>query len=42
VGLAACLFLAFWVEPQTWLIGLALIAAGLGWHAVAQRQRKKS
>lgn len=29
VGLAACLFLAFWVETQIWLIGLALIAAGL-------------
>ena len=36
-GLAACLFLAFWVEVQIWLVGLGLIGAGLIWHAVAQR-----
>lgn len=36
-GLAACLFLAFWVERQIWLIGLGLIVAGLIWHAVASR-----
>lgn len=37
VGLAACLFLAFWVEVQIWLIGLGLILVGLLWHAGAQR-----
>jgi len=37
VGLAACLFLAFWVEVQIWLIGLGLILVGLIWHAGAQR-----
>lgn len=31
-GLAACLFLAFWVEVTIWLIGLGLIGLGLGWH----------
>jgi APA family basic amino acid/polyamine antiporter len=36
-GLAACLFLAFWVERQIWLIGLGLIGAGLLWHAAARR-----
>ncbi len=36
-GLAACLFLAFWVEVQIWLIGLSLIGAGLLWHWAAQR-----
>ena len=36
LGLASCLFLAWWVEPRIWLIGLALIAAGLLWHAVAR------
>jgi basic amino acid/polyamine antiporter, APA family len=36
-GLAACLFLAFWVEVHIWLAGLGLIAAGLVWHAVARR-----
>jgi len=38
-GLIFCLFLAFWVERQTWLIGLVLIIAGLGWHAAAKWQR---
>jgi basic amino acid/polyamine antiporter, APA family len=36
-GLAACLFLAFWVEIQIWLTGLSLIFAGIIWHLVAQR-----
>jgi len=36
VGLAACVFLAFWVEQQIWQVGLALIVAGLIWHTVAQ------
>lgn len=35
-GLAACLFLAFWVEVQVWLIGLGLIASGLAWQMIAQ------
>ena len=38
-GLAACLFLAFWVDWPVWLSGLALIAAGLVWHAVFARGR---
>jgi APA family basic amino acid/polyamine antiporter len=38
-GLTSCLFLAFWVEWQVWLAGLALIALGLVWHAVAVRVR---
>jgi APA family basic amino acid/polyamine antiporter len=36
-GLAACLFLAFWVDVQIWLIGLSLIGVGLLWHWAAQR-----
>lgn len=36
-GLTCCLGLTFWVEPAIWGAGLALIAAGLGWHAVARR-----
>lgn len=28
-GLAACLFLAFWVEVGGWAVGLLLIAGGL-------------
>jgi basic amino acid/polyamine antiporter, APA family len=37
LGLAACLFLAFWVEQQIWLTGLGLIGAGLIWHFVSKR-----
>jgi APA family basic amino acid/polyamine antiporter len=37
VGLLACLFLAFWVEPFIWQVGWALIFAGLVWHAVANK-----
>ncbi|MDM9379563.1 amino acid permease [Chlorogloeopsis sp. ULAP01] len=36
VGLCACLFLAFWVEQQIWLMGLGLIAVGLVWRWVMQ------
>lgn len=42
IGLAACLFLAFWVEAQIWLIGLVLIGVGLIWRVVAQRLNGKS
>ena len=41
-GLAACLFLAFWVERQVWITGLGLIVAGLGWHLVARRCSRHS
>lgn len=37
LGIAACLFLAFWVEQQIWLTGLGLIVAGIIWHAIAQQ-----
>ena len=36
-GLAACLVLAFFVPPDIWLWGLALIAGGLGWRALSRR-----
>jgi APA family basic amino acid/polyamine antiporter len=36
-GLLACLFLAFWVETNIWLIGLALIVLGLAWQQMARR-----
>jgi APA family basic amino acid/polyamine antiporter len=42
VGLAACLFLAFWVDAQVWLVGLGLIATGLVWHAIAQSSRGRA
>jgi APA family basic amino acid/polyamine antiporter len=36
IGLAACLFLAFWVEIWIWLLGLALIGVGLVWQMISQ------
>jgi len=40
VGLAACLFLAFWVEREIWLTGLALIAAGWIWRAIVRQSQR--
>jgi APA family basic amino acid/polyamine antiporter len=37
LGLLACLFLAFWVEPEIWLAGSLLIAVGLGWRWIVRR-----
>lgn len=31
LGLLSCLFLAFWVELQVWVVGVAMIGIGLGW-----------
>jgi basic amino acid/polyamine antiporter, APA family len=36
VGLGSCLFLAFWVQRQIWLTGLALIIVGLMWRAIVR------
>ena len=41
-GLAACLFLAFWVEVQIWLVGAGMLLVGLAWHALARRLRTAS
>ncbi|QDV77994.1 APC family permease [Botrimarina mediterranea] len=38
VGLASCLFLAFWVEPRVWLAGVGLIALGLVGRWIASRR----
>lgn len=32
MGLVSCLFLAFWVTPVIWMVGLGLIGVGLAWH----------
>jgi APA family basic amino acid/polyamine antiporter len=37
LGLLACLFLAFWVEPMIWVTGSLLIVVGLGWRWLARR-----
>jgi APA family basic amino acid/polyamine antiporter len=36
-GLAACLFLAFWVERSVWIAGLAVLGAGFAWRAALRR-----
>lgn len=41
-GLAACLFIAFWVESRYWLIGLGLLGLGLIWHFAAQALRRRA
>lgn len=41
MGLVGCLFLAFWIDPTIWLIGLLVILVGLIWHSVAQRRLKE-
>lgn len=38
-GLLGCLALAFWVEREVWLAGLALLAVGLAGHRVARHGR---
>ena len=40
-GLLSCLFLAFWVEPQVWRLGLALIGMGLVWKATIGLSRRR-
>ena len=39
-GLITCTSLAFFVEPFYWGVGLGLIALGLVWYRVAQRNRQ--
>ena len=36
-GLAACAFLAVWVDPRAWAAGLGIIALGWLWQSVAHR-----
>jgi basic amino acid/polyamine antiporter, APA family len=41
VGLAACVFLAFWVEWRVWAAGLGVIVAGLLWHTIARAMLRR-
>jgi APA family basic amino acid/polyamine antiporter len=38
-GLASCAFLSFWVDLQVWLVGVGVLALGLGWRWVRLRRR---
>jgi APA family basic amino acid/polyamine antiporter len=38
-GLAACIFLAFWVEPRIWATGLGVLGAGMIWQRFAAALR---
>lgn len=38
LGLASCLFLAFWVEPAVLITGLGVMAVGWGLHTVVRRR----
>jgi basic amino acid/polyamine antiporter, APA family len=40
LGLFGCLFLAFWIEPKIWLLGLGVLGVGLIWHVAALRFNK--
>jgi APA family basic amino acid/polyamine antiporter len=42
LGLAACLFLALWVERAVWMTGLGLLAGGIGWHFAARAVRRRA
>lgn len=37
IGLIACLFLAFWVPVNIWMLGLGLIIMGIIWHFIAYK-----
>ncbi|TVQ50631.1 MAG: amino acid permease [Saprospirales bacterium] len=41
-GMISCIFLAFWVDPVVWMLGLGLIVAGLIWHFLATKFYKKN
>lgn len=41
-GLVACAFLAFWVEPRVWMIGLLVLALGLAGHFICRALLNKS
>jgi APA family basic amino acid/polyamine antiporter len=36
-GLMSCAFLAFWVDPRIWVVGLGVLAVGVVWHLLARR-----
>jgi len=41
LGLASCLFLAFWVPWRVWVAGLAVLGSGVVWHLTAAQLRRQ-
>ena len=39
LGLAGCLFLAFWIDPRICGVGVGIVLVGLIWHAMRSRGR---
>jgi len=42
LGLFGCLFLAFWIEPSFWIVGLVTLGIGIIWHSVALKLKSKN
>ena len=41
LGLFGCLFLAFFIDPNIWMLGLAVILAGFAWHVIALKLKNR-
>lgn len=41
LGLAGCIFLAFWVDQDYWLFGLGLLTVGLWWYSLTGKEFKQ-
>ncbi len=42
LGLFGCLFLAFWIEPTFWIVGIATLGIGIIWHSVALKLKYRN
>lgn len=40
-GMFSCIFLAFWIDPFVWMLGLGVLVAGLIWHYFADSLKIK-
>ena len=42
ISFSLCLFLAFWINPNVWLVSLGLVAVGLVWRGINQWVKHQS
>ncbi len=42
LGLFGCLFLAFWIEPTFWIVGIATLGIGIIWHSIALKLKYRN